>query len=70
MKGLSHQITLTRKTFNRPRLGYMMLTVLRIRIFFVLFCFGSGSSLDLNFGSGFQSGSGLFMKNTLEIQII
>jgi hypothetical protein len=29
---------------------------------------GSGSYLDLNFGSGF--GSGLFMKNTLEIQMI
>jgi hypothetical protein len=27
---------------------------------------GSGSYLDLNFGSG----SGLFMKNTLEIQMI
>ncbi len=33
---------------------------------------GSGSYLALNFrsGSGFESGSGLFMKNTLEIQII
>jgi hypothetical protein len=31
---------------------------------------GSGSYLDLNFGSGFESGSGLFMKNTLEIQMI
>ncbi len=31
---------------------------------------GSGSDLDLNFGSGFESGSGLFMKNTLEIQMI
>ncbi len=32
----------------------------------------SGSYLDLNFGSGFESGSGsgLFMKHTLEIQII
>jgi hypothetical protein len=29
---------------------------------------GSGSYLDLNFG--FKSGSGLFMKNTLEIQMI
>ncbi len=33
---------------------------------------GSGSYLDLNFGSGsgFESGSSLFMKNTLEIQMI
>jgi hypothetical protein len=31
---------------------------------------GSGSYLDLNFGSGFESGSGLFIKNTLEIQMI
>jgi hypothetical protein len=29
---------------------------------------GTGSYLNLNFGSGY--GSGLFMKNTLEIQII
>jgi hypothetical protein len=37
-----------------------------------LFFSGSGSYLDLNFisGFGFESGSGLFMKNTLEIQII
>jgi hypothetical protein len=33
-----------------------------------LFFSGSGSYLDLN--SGFESGSGLFMKNKLEIQII
>jgi hypothetical protein len=35
---------------------------------------GYGSYLDLNFGSEsrfvFESGSGLFMKNTLEIQMI
>ncbi len=36
----------------------------------IIFFFGSGSYLDLNFGSGFGSGSGLFMKITLEIQII
>jgi hypothetical protein len=52
-----------------------------IRIFFVangskqlsvmaIIFSGSGSYLDLNFGSGFESGSGLFMKNTLEIQMI
>jgi hypothetical protein len=34
--------------------------------------FGSGSFFGLNFGSGFKSGSGsgLIMKNTLELQII
>jgi hypothetical protein len=38
--------------------------------YFILFYFfppGSGPYFDLNFGSGFESGSGLFMKNTLEI---
>jgi hypothetical protein len=35
-----------------------------------LFFSGSGSYLDLNFGSGFESGSGLLMKNTLEVQMI
>jgi hypothetical protein len=35
-----------------------------------LFFSGSGSYLDLNFGSGIESGSGVFMKNTLEIQMI
>ncbi len=36
----------------------------------IFFFSGSGSYLDLNFGSGFESGSGVFMKNTLEIQMI
>jgi hypothetical protein len=45
-------------------------TVLWIRNYIFFFQFGSGSYFDLNFGSGFESGSGLFMKNTLEIQII
>jgi hypothetical protein len=35
-----------------------------------LFFSGSGSYLDLNLGSGSGFGSGLFMKNTLEIQMI
>jgi hypothetical protein len=34
----------------------------------ILFLFGSGSYFDLYFGSGF--GSGLFMNNTFEMQII
>ncbi len=37
---------------------------------FSFFLSGSGSFFGLNFGSGFESGSGLYMKNTLEIQII
>jgi hypothetical protein len=43
-----------------------------IIIIIIIFFFGSGSYLDLNFGieSGFESGSGLLMKNTLEIQIL
>jgi hypothetical protein len=47
-------------------------TVLRSVVDPKFFFFFPGSYLDLNFGSGsgFESGSGLFMKNTLEIQMI
>ncbi len=48
---------------------YIMVTHIQCCASKIIFS-GSGSYLDLNFGSGFESGSGLFMKNTLEIQMI